>query len=158
VTSDQLNEGHTANSMLRESWLARRQVNVTLHDWADPLTIASIAFMLLAIGLVSRTITATCALPSRQTSPDRSLEVHLGGSPLGRVGCHGPDERTGRQLFPFNVTCYLYGHSFVAQEIQRIGVQLRKADDAFLAVSDVSALQMTADHLTLALLQRRCNY
>jgi hypothetical protein len=40
------------------------QVNVAVHDWATPLTIASIGFMLLAIGLVSRTITAACALPS----------------------------------------------------------------------------------------------
>jgi hypothetical protein len=53
------------------SGMALLQVNITLHEWADPLTIASIAFMLLAIGLVSRTITATCALPTRQTSPDR---------------------------------------------------------------------------------------
>ena len=40
------------------------QVNVAVHDWATPLTIASICFMLLAIGLVSRTITAACELPS----------------------------------------------------------------------------------------------
>ena len=42
------------------------QVNVAVHDWATPLTIASIAFMVLAIGLVSRTITAACTLPPRQ--------------------------------------------------------------------------------------------
>ena len=43
------------------------QVNITVHEWATPLTVASIAFMALAIGLVSRTITAACELPSRGT-------------------------------------------------------------------------------------------
>jgi hypothetical protein len=43
------------------------QVNVTVHEWATPLTVASIGFMVLAIGLVSRTITAVCELQSRRT-------------------------------------------------------------------------------------------
>jgi hypothetical protein len=43
------------------------QVNVAVHDWATPLTIASICFMLLAIVLVSRTISAACALPAPRT-------------------------------------------------------------------------------------------
>jgi hypothetical protein len=43
------------------------QVNITVHEWATPLTVASIGFMLLAIGLVSRTITAVCELPPRRT-------------------------------------------------------------------------------------------
>ena len=51
--------------------------------------------------------------------------------------------------FPFNVTCYLNGHSFVAQELSRAGVRFRKADHAFLGVADVGALQagrrLTAD-------------
>lgn len=45
------------------------QVNVAVHEWATPLTLASIAFMLLAIGLVSRTLTAVCALPTRAGQP-----------------------------------------------------------------------------------------
>ena len=44
------------------------QVNVTVHDWAIPLTLASIGFMVLAIVLVSRTITAACALPAARPS------------------------------------------------------------------------------------------
>lgn len=43
--------------------------------------------------------------------------------------------------FPFNVTCYLNGHSFVAQELQRVGVRFRQADNAFLAIGDSVALQ-----------------
>jgi hypothetical protein len=41
------------------------QVNITVHEWVTPLTIASIGFMLVAIALVSRTITAVCAIPPR---------------------------------------------------------------------------------------------
>ena len=60
--------------------------------------------------------------------------------------------------FPFNVTCYLNGHSFVAQELTRAGVRFRKADNAFIGVADVAALQAAADRLSPAVLQRRCAY
>ncbi|MCA1694166.1 MAG: hypothetical protein LC749_05225, partial [Actinobacteria bacterium] len=70
----------------------------------------------------------------------------------------GPMSVRVASYFPFNVTCYLNGHSFVAQELTRAGVRFRKADNAFLAVSDVPALQAAADRLTAAVLQRRCTY
>jgi hypothetical protein len=70
----------------------------------------------------------------------------------------GPMSVRVASYFPFNVTCYLNGHSFVAQELTRDGVRFRKADNAFLAVSDAVALQAAADRLSAALLQRRCNY
>jgi hypothetical protein len=70
----------------------------------------------------------------------------------------GPMSVRVASYFPFNVTCYLNGHSFVAQELTRAGVRFRKADNAFLAVGDVAALQAAADRLTPALLQRRCSY
>src|SRR5260370_20136181 len=70
----------------------------------------------------------------------------------------GPMSVRVASYFPFNVTCYLNGHSFVAQELRRDGVLSHKADNAFLAVSDVPALQAAADRLSAALLQRRCNY
>jgi hypothetical protein len=70
----------------------------------------------------------------------------------------GPMSLRVASYFPFNVTCYLNGHSFVAQELERDGVRFRKADNAFLAVGDVAALQSAADRLTAALLQRRCNF
>ena len=69
----------------------------------------------------------------------------------------GPMSVRVASYFPFNVTCYLNGHSFVAQELRRDGVRFRKADNAFLAVADVPALQAAADRLSAALLQRRCN-
>ena len=39
-------------------------VNATLHELSTPLTLASIALLVLSIVLVSRTITAVCALPA----------------------------------------------------------------------------------------------
>jgi hypothetical protein len=70
----------------------------------------------------------------------------------------GPMSVRVASYFPFNVTCYLNGHSFVAQELQRDGIRYRQADNAFLGVGDVAALQAAADRLTAAVLQRRCNY
>jgi hypothetical protein len=70
----------------------------------------------------------------------------------------GPMSIRVASYFPFNVTCYLNGHSFVAQELIRTGVRFRQADNAFLAVADVTALQAAADRVSAALLERRCNY
>jgi len=70
----------------------------------------------------------------------------------------GPMSVRVATYFPFNVTCYFNGHSFVAQELTRAGVRFRKADNAFLAAADVDALQSAADRLSVAVLQRRCNY
>ena len=70
----------------------------------------------------------------------------------------GPMSVRVASYFPFNVTCYLNGHSFGAHELTRAGVRFRKADNAFLAVADVATLQAAADRLSAALLQRRCQY
>jgi len=68
----------------------------------------------------------------------------------------GPMSVRVASYFPFNVTLYFNGHSFVAQELERAGVRFRKADNAFLAVEDVAALQAASDRLSPAILQRRC--
>jgi hypothetical protein len=70
----------------------------------------------------------------------------------------GPMSIRVATYFPFNVTCYFNGHSFVAQELTRAGIRFRKADNAFLGVADVAALQAAADRLSAAILERRCNY
>src|SRR5216683_6538446 len=70
----------------------------------------------------------------------------------------GPMSVRVASYFPFNVTCYLNGHSFVAQELTREEVRFRKVDNAFLAVEDVAALQAASDRLSPAILQRRCAY
>jgi hypothetical protein len=70
----------------------------------------------------------------------------------------GPMSLRVGTYFPFNVTCYFNGHSFVAQELTRAGVRFRKADNAFLGVADVDALQAAADRVSPALLERRSAY
>ncbi len=47
-------------------------VNATLHELSTPLTLASIALLLLSIVLVSRTITAVCALPAPRSMTGHS--------------------------------------------------------------------------------------
>lgn len=70
----------------------------------------------------------------------------------------GPMSIRVASYFPFNVTVYCNGHEFVAQELRRAGVGIRKADNAFLAVQDVAALQAAAERLSAAILERRAAY
>jgi hypothetical protein len=70
----------------------------------------------------------------------------------------GPMSVRVATYFPFNVTCYLNGHSFVAQDLARAGIRFRKADNAFVGVADVDALEAAANRLTAAILERRCSY
>jgi hypothetical protein len=50
-------------------------------------------------------------------------------------------------FFPFKATYYLNGHSFIEHQLSRAEIGFRKDDNAFLAVSDVTALQAAADKL-----------
>jgi len=70
----------------------------------------------------------------------------------------GPMSIRVATYFPFNVTCYLNGHSFVAQDLTRVGTGFRKADNAFVGVADVDALQAAANRLSATILERRCSY
>ncbi len=71
----------------------------------------------------------------------------------------GPMSLRVASYLPFNVTCYLNGHSFIAQELVRQGIRFQKDDNAFLAVADHDdALQAAADRLTHSLLRERCDY
>jgi hypothetical protein len=70
----------------------------------------------------------------------------------------GPMSVRVASYFPFNVTVYYNGHSFVAQELTRDAIRFRKADNAFLGVADGAALQAAADRLSAAILERRCTY
>ncbi len=70
----------------------------------------------------------------------------------------GPMSVRVATYFPFNVTCYFNGHWFVAQALARAGIRFRTADNAFLAVADVTGLQAAADRLSPAILERRTAY
>src|ERR1022692_903219 len=61
-------------------------------------------------------------------------------------------------FFPFQATYYLNGHNFIEQELNREQVTFRKNDNAFLAVSDVAALQRAADRFTSSLIQKRLDH
>jgi hypothetical protein len=61
-------------------------------------------------------------------------------------------------FLPFQTTYYLNGHHVIAGELQRAGIPFRKDDNAFLAVSDVAALQAAADGLSPETIRKRLDY
>jgi hypothetical protein len=61
-------------------------------------------------------------------------------------------------FLPFTLAVFLNGHSFLAQELTRLGVGFRKDDNAFLAVDDLAALEAAAERLTPRLIERRCDH
>ena len=68
----------------------------------------------------------------------------------------GPMSLRLATYLPFTVTCYLNGHSFIAQELRREGVAFTQEDNAIVAVADVAALQAAADRMTAVVLAARC--
>lgn len=70
----------------------------------------------------------------------------------------GPMSLRVATYLPFNVTCWMNGHSFIAQELTRQRIAFQKEDNAFLGVQDVAALQAAADRLSPDILQARCDY
>ncbi len=61
-------------------------------------------------------------------------------------------------FLPFQTTYYLNGHSFIEQELNRAQIGFRKNDNAFLAVTDVAALQAAADRLSPEIIRGRLDY
>ena len=61
-------------------------------------------------------------------------------------------------FLPFQINCYLNGHSFIERELMRRGIGYRKNDNAFLGVDDPEALQQIADRLDAGVIQRRLDY
>ena len=53
---------------------------------------------------------------------------------------------------------YLNGHSFIEHQLNRAEIGFRKDNNAFLAVSDVAALQATADKLSPEIIRKRLDY
>ena len=70
----------------------------------------------------------------------------------------GPMSLRVGTFLPFTLTCFLNGHSFLAQELTRAGVAFRQDDNAFLAVADVAALEAAAERLTPRLIEQRCDH
>ena len=61
-------------------------------------------------------------------------------------------------FFPFQMTYYLNGHSFLEQQLKRAGVRFRKRDNAFLSVSDPAALQAAAARFSSDTIRQRLDY
>jgi hypothetical protein len=70
----------------------------------------------------------------------------------------GPMSLRVASYLPFNVTCYLNGHGFLARELAQAGIPFRLADNAILDAADPAALQAAADRLGPELLRRRCDH
>ena len=70
----------------------------------------------------------------------------------------GPLSMCVGTYLPFQTTYYLNGHHFMEIELRREGVAFRKDDNAFLATSDPTALQATADKLSASIIEKRLNY
>jgi hypothetical protein len=74
------------------------------------------------------------------------------------------DEKLGPMVlriasfFPFQARYFLNGHSFIENELNRDGVKFRKNDNAFLSVSDPTALQAAADRFTADRIRERLEY
>jgi hypothetical protein len=70
----------------------------------------------------------------------------------------GPMSVRVATYLPFNITCYLNGHSFLAQELTRRGIRFRKDDNAILAITNVGALEEAVAQLGPGLIRERCDY
>ena len=70
----------------------------------------------------------------------------------------GPMVLRVASFFPFHATYWLNGHSFIEQELQRTHIGFHKNDNAFLAVTDVAALQAAADRLSPQLIHKQLDY
>lgn len=70
----------------------------------------------------------------------------------------GPISLRVGSFLPFQITYYINGHNFIEAELARQGVKFRKSDNAFLSVSDPSALQQAADRLTHDVIRKRLEY
>src|SRR5260370_37726755 len=70
----------------------------------------------------------------------------------------GPMVMRAASFFPFQTSYYLNGHSFIEQELKRAQIGVRKTDNAFLAVDDVTALHAAADKLSPALIRHLLDY
>jgi hypothetical protein len=70
----------------------------------------------------------------------------------------GPIVMCVGSFFPFKITYYLSGHSFIEHQLKGAKISFRKDDNAFLAVGDVAALQAAADKLSPGIIRKRLDY
>jgi hypothetical protein len=61
-------------------------------------------------------------------------------------------------FLPFSATYYLNGHNIIASMLAAYGVRFRREENAFLSVSDPSALQAAAERIDPSHIQEPLDY
>lgn len=70
----------------------------------------------------------------------------------------GPMSLRVASYLPFSLNCYMNGHGFLMQQLQRAGIEFRRHDNSILQCADPSALQRLSLRLDEHLLRERANY
>lgn len=61
-------------------------------------------------------------------------------------------------FLPFQITCYLNGHSHIERVLSRAGIRYKKNDNAFISVEKPAVLQSAADSLSQKIIRERIEY
>ena len=70
----------------------------------------------------------------------------------------GPMSLCVASYLPFGVNCYMHGHSYLAQHLQRAGIRFRKDENAIVNCADPERLAEIAAGLDEAILSKRADY
>ena len=70
----------------------------------------------------------------------------------------GPMSLCVASYLPFTVNCFMNGHSYVAQELSRVGVRFRMDDNAIISCANPDRLNVIADRLDEHILRQRASY
>lgn len=70
----------------------------------------------------------------------------------------GPMSLCVASYLPFTVSCFMNGHSCVAQELRRAGVRFQKDDNAIVRCADPDRLTAVAERLDEHILRQRADY
>ena len=70
----------------------------------------------------------------------------------------GPMSLRVASYLPFSVSCFMNGHSYVAEELRRAGVPFRMQDNAIVRCADPDLLNTIAERLDERILQQRASY
>ena len=70
----------------------------------------------------------------------------------------GPMSLCVASYLPFTVSCFMNGHSYVAQELRRAGVRFQMDDNAIVRCADPDQLTAVAERLDERVLRQRADY
>lgn len=70
----------------------------------------------------------------------------------------GPMSMRVATYLPFNLTCYLNGHSYLAQQMDIAGIKYRKYDNTFLTLENPAITEQLNERLSPVLIRSRLDY